>query len=67
MSQSSAMLTVGKIISTASYVGKNGDILIPYFALYGEKYGSGSFLFNSMPDLNTGVVNSMLTRWKKSH
>lgn len=62
MSQSLLMLTVGKIISTASYVGKNTDLLIPSFALYGKKYGSGSFLFNSVLDLNTGVVNSMFTR-----
>lgn len=62
MSQSSPMLTVGKVISTISYVGKNIDMLIPYFVLYGKKYGSGSFLFNSVLDLNTGVVNSMLTK-----
>lgn len=64
-SQSSPMLTVGEIIFTASCVGRNTDILIPYFALYGEKYGSGSFLFNSVLNLNTGVVTQWLLGEKK--
>lgn len=36
-SQSSPVLTVSEITSTASCVRKNTDILMPYFAHYGEK------------------------------